>query len=103
MNPNPVAQLGDITPPLRTTLYPKPYTLTLNPSINPNPAAQLGDIDAIITDYAGQPTTVKLFLKSYFGYSYSFRWECIMIVAAFIAVFRVGSVLATKFVNFQKR
>ena len=66
-------------------------------------ALQLGDITSVITDYAGQPTTVQGFLKSYFDYEYSFRWQAIIIVAAFIAVFRFGAVLAIKLVNFQKR
>lgn len=66
-------------------------------------APQLGDITSVITDYAGQPTTVQGFLKSYFDYDYNFRWECVIIVAAFIAVFRFGSVAAIKLVNFQKR
>ena len=52
---------------------------------------------------AGNPTTVNAFLKSYFNYDYSFRWYCVLIVACFIAFFRVGSVFAIKLLNFQRR
>ena len=66
-------------------------------------ALQLGDINTPIIDYSGNKTTVSAFLNSYFNYKYSFRWECVIIGAAFIAVFRVGAVLAIKFISFQKR
>ena len=64
---------------------------------------QLGDVDAPITGYNGQPTTIIEFLSSYFSYKYSFRWQCVAIVAAYILVFRLGSILAIKYISFQKR
>jgi hypothetical protein len=43
------------------------------------------------------------FLESYFGYSYSFRWPCLAIVVAYIAAFRLASIMALRYANFLRR
>ncbi|CAL8463057.1 g2591 [Coccomyxa elongata] len=64
---------------------------------------QMGEnTDQLITP-EGQVTTVKEFLTSYFGYEYSFRWNCTAIIIAYIFLFRIGSMLSVRFISYQQR
>lgn len=47
--------------------------------------------------------SVSQFLEDYFGYSYGFRWYCVLILAGFVVFFRVCSMLVLKLVNHQHR
>lgn len=64
---------------------------------------QLGDINTRITTFDGSESTVSRFLEDYFNFKYNFRWFAVLIVFCFIIFFRVGSVMALRFVNFNKR
>ena len=64
---------------------------------------QLGDSTAPITDYSGKLNTVSAFLEDYFQYDYSFRWPAVAIVAFLVALFRMGSVFAPMYLNYQRR
>mmetsp|Transcript_4643 Transcript_4643/g.13342 ORF Transcript_4643/g.13342 Transcript_4643/m.13342 type:complete len:1521 (-) Transcript_4643:659-5221(-) len=64
---------------------------------------QLGDVQTQVTTFNGQQSTASQFLEDYFNYKYNFRWFAVLIVFCFIIFFRVGSVLALRFVNFNRR
>ena len=53
-------------------------------------------------DTSGCPT-VSRYLEDYFGYRFDFRWWCVLILLAFIAVFRVAAMIALKFVSHEHR
>jgi hypothetical protein len=42
-------------------------------------------------------------LEDRFGYKYSWRWACVGFLFAFIAIFRLSSIMALKVLNFQNR
>ena len=42
---------------------------------------------------------VREYLSDYFGYDYSFRWWCVLILMAFIICFRVFAMLALRSVK----
>lgn len=56
-----------------------------------------------MTGFGGQQTTVGEFMESYFGYEASFVWWNVLIVFAYVLVFRVGAVLLLKYVSFERR
>ena len=58
---------------------------------------------AVITTAAGTPTTVKAFLEGTYGYTSGMAWWSVLILAAFIVLFRVVSTLAVRFLSFQSR
>jgi hypothetical protein len=47
--------------------------------------------------------TVRVYLDEYFGYEYSFRWWCVLILFGFIVVFRVASMIVLKVINHEHR
>jgi hypothetical protein len=51
----------------------------------------------------GSPTTVSAFMADYFGYEKRMIWWCVLITAAYVIFFRVGSVLLLRYVNFEQR
>ena len=57
----------------------------------------------MITTAAGTPTTVKAFLNDTYGYNSGMMWWSVLILAAFIILFRVVSTLAVRFLSFQSR
>jgi hypothetical protein len=57
----------------------------------------------VITTAAGTPTTVKAFLEGTYGYTSGMAWWSVLILAAFIVLFRVVSTLAVRFLSFQSR
>ena len=42
-------------------------------------------------------------MDDHFGYQYSLRWWCVLILLAYIIFVRVTSILALKYWNFLKR
>ena len=50
----------------------------------------------------GCPSAAQ-FLDDYFGYHYSFRWWCVLILMAFIVIFRLAAMLTVKLVNHQQK
>jgi hypothetical protein len=57
----------------------------------------------VIANAAGTPTTVKAFLDGTYGYTSGMAWWSVLILAAFIILFRVVSTLAVRFLSFQSR
>lgn len=47
--------------------------------------------------------SVRTYIDEYFGFKYSFRWYCVLILMAFIVLFRVGAMVALKLVNHTRR
>eukprot|EP01024_Parvocaulis_polyphysoides_P059981 TRINITY_DN65089_c0_g1_i1.p1 TRINITY_DN65089_c0_g1~~TRINITY_DN65089_c0_g1_i1.p1 ORF type:complete len:157 (-),score=7.10 TRINITY_DN65089_c0_g1_i1:113-529(-) len=72
-------------------------------------ASQLGDITdeyiTIVDEETGQSyqQSVSDYIDSYYGFKYELRWMACGLLIAFILIFRLSSLLATKFLNFQKR
>lgn len=65
--------------------------------------SQLGDSDALITLEVEGEMPVSQFLEDSFGFKYSFRWWCVLILFAFVLFFRFGSVMALLRLNFSSR
>jgi CDR ABC transporter len=42
-------------------------------------------------------------LQEYFGYHYDMRWVCVAIILAYIVAFRVGAIIATRYISYQRR
>lgn len=65
--------------------------------------SQLGDSDEPITLAIGGSVPLSQFLEDSFGFEYSFRWWCVLILLAFVLFFRLGSVVALLRLNFSSR
>ncbi|KAG2432130.1 hypothetical protein HXX76_009056 [Chlamydomonas incerta] len=65
---------------------------------------QLGDNNTPI-EAPGLPAdaTVSSWLESYFGYSYDFRFWCLLIVVAYVVFFRSMGIVALRYISFLKR
>ena len=50
-----------------------------------------------------QLPSVSQFISSVFGYEYSFRGWCLLIVLAYVVFFRVLGIIALRYVSFLKR
>ena len=64
--------------------------------------SQLGYDDTPVNFY-GVLVPLNQFLKEAFGYSYDFRWFCILIVGAFAGAFMMSSAMALLKLNFNVR
>uniref|UniRef100_A0A7S3UDR3 ABC transporter domain-containing protein n=1 Tax=Picocystis salinarum TaxID=88271 RepID=A0A7S3UDR3_9CHLO len=65
--------------------------------------SQLGDSSTLITLEIGGEEPVSQFLENSFGFEYSFRWWCVLILFAFMLFFRFGSIVALLRLNFSSR
>lgn len=77
---------------------PMPAHLTEPPSSH----LQLAGSTVPVTAAAGN-TTVGAFLESTYGYKAGWEWWCVLILLGFIAALRAASMLAVRYLNFQKR
>eukprot|EP00884_Botryococcus_braunii_P019076 jgi/Botrbrau1/5852/Bobra.0366s0033.1 len=64
---------------------------------------QLGNNDTIMTTPSGQQQTVAAFVKNVFGYNYNFRGYGILILVAFVVLFRVSADITVRYVSWQRR
>jgi hypothetical protein len=64
---------------------------------------QLGDRENTFQPTVGPATTVKAFMKDFFGYEFGFAWWCILIVFGYVLFFRLLGAAALRYLNFVKR
>ncbi|KAG1677137.1 hypothetical protein FOA52_000943 [Chlamydomonas sp. UWO 241] len=64
---------------------------------------QLAGSDVTIVEPAGDTFSVSEFMRRNYGYDYSFRLWCLLIVGAYIIVLRIVSVLALRYMSFLRR
>jgi len=62
-----------------------------------------GDPSAMVSGILGPPTSVPDYMNSVFGYEYSFRGWCVLILLAYVLVFRLISILSQRYVSYLKR
>ena len=65
-------------------------------------ASQLADSEVPLEGYPGA-TTVGEFVSNFWGYDYGFVWWCPLIVFAYVAFFRLVSVLSLSYISYNKR
>ncbi|KAK9830255.1 hypothetical protein WJX72_010612 [[Myrmecia] bisecta] len=66
-------------------------------------ASQLGDVDTLITVPGQPPQTVRHFLRTYFDFKHDFLGFGVLILLGFSAALWIGSAMALRFINFNKR
>lgn len=65
-------------------------------------ASQLADSQVPMLGYP-ESISVGEFISTFFGYSYSFIWWCVLIVFAFVACLKVCAILALTYVRYDHR
>ena len=67
-------------------------------------ASQLGDVeDEFVIDTLGNRVSVADYIGQYFGFNHDFLGWAVLLLVAFIALFRLTAIWALSNISFQKR
>lgn len=64
---------------------------------------QYGNVDTQITMITGDEITISQYLEEFLGFSYSFRWWCVLILMSFLCFFSFATTLTLAKLNFTSR